>query len=91
MRDDLKHWAKDRTRLDALWHPLWPQCRAHSEHDLALAMVMLAVAAHEAVDVGDAAQVLQYVPKHEVPLKKALADRGYFHFTAFDSDEEKDS
>ena len=89
LRQDFKIWTRDRPRVDALWLPLWPQCKAHSEHDMILSMVMLAVAAHEGVDVGDASAVLQYVGQNEVPLKSALAARGYFNFTAFDCDEER--
>ena len=88
-RDDFKAWVHDRPRIEALWWPLWPACGEHSEHDQALAMVMLAVAAHEGIELGEALPVLQNVAANEVRLKNWLVERGYFDFTVFDTDTER--
>ena len=90
-RDDFKRWVGDRPRVDALWWPLWPACRQHSEHDLALAMVMvmLAAAAHEGIQLGEALPVLRDIGANEVRLKIWLVERGYFDYTAFDTHPER--
>jgi hypothetical protein len=85
-RDDFKAWARKAPHVEALWWPLWPHCRQHSAHDLALAMVTLAAAAHQGIDLGGSLPVLQQVATNEVRLKNWLVERGYFNFTAFDSD-----
>ena len=88
-RADFKAWVHDRPRVEALWWPLWPACREHSAHDQALAMVTLAAAEHEGIELGEALPVLQNVAANEVRLKTWLLERGYFDFTALDTDAQR--
>ena len=57
-----------------------------SEHDLALAMVVMAASSYAKIPLqGDALAVLRGVAGAEVRIKSWLASGGYFDFTAFDT------
>ncbi len=90
-RDDFKSWWCGLDRSAALWDPLWARAEHHTEHDLALAMVLLAVAEHSGLLLGEPLRVLQSIGDNEVRVKNFLAARGYFEFTAFDRDERRNS
>lgn len=83
-RDDWTAWMADRPRVQALWDAVWPQACAHSEHDCALFLILLAIRAFEGTPVDDPADLLGQVAAREVAFKNYIADRGYLYFTAFD-------
>ena len=84
-REDFRAWAADSTALQRLWDGLWPAHARHSEHDVAVAMVLLAACRHAGVDLaGEPLEVLESTSAGEVRIKQWLADQGYFDFTAFD-------
>ena len=70
--------------MRALWDPVWPQAKELSEHDCAVLLVFLAVCACEAVAIDAAALLAATVAKHEVKIKKFIAERGYFRFSDFE-------
>lgn len=87
LRPDFVRWLRNQRPFPATWLELWRDpCRlGKSEHDVALALVTLAVCQHASLACGTPTQLLLGLADNEMRVKVFLSDRGYFDFTAFDS------
>ncbi len=84
LKQGLLDWLARNDAARPIWDPVWPSVRSLSEHDCALALVLLAVCACEGVSLPPADRLIAQLPHQEVDIKRFLIERGYFHFSDFE-------